>query len=69
MNNNELIDESSNSKEPKELRCPYCNERLMILAPDGTTLYCKKCNKYFKNNNGSVGEETVSPYSDDSALY
>ena len=78
MNNNELnleekmnkfIDESSVSDIPKELHCPYCNERLMYLEPDDTILYCKKCDKYFKNNNGTVGEETVSPYLDENALY
>lgn len=35
----------------------------------GKTLYCKKCNKYFENNNGSVGEETSSPYTDLNADY
>jgi len=30
--------------------------------PDGSTLHCSKCNKYYLNNNGKVGDETSSPY-------
>ena len=41
----------------------------MYMEPDGNTLHCRKCNKYFKNNNGSVGDETTSPYTDPTALY
>lgn len=53
----------------KNFICPICKEKLMFMMPDGTILYCKNCNKNFKNNNGSVGEETTSPYTDSTALY
>ena len=66
---NELIDKYSETSESKELHCPYCNERLMFLEPDGIVLYCRKCDKHFKNNNNTVGEETVSPYTNKNALY
>ena len=60
---------SISEEKIKVLHCPICGEPLMFMEPDGTTLYCKKCNKYFKNNNGSVGEETTSPYTEPNALY
>ena len=43
-------------------KCPICGAPLTFLMPDGKTLNCNNCNKYFKNNNGKVGEETSSPY-------
>lgn len=49
--------------------CPNCGERLMFLIPDGQFLSCNKCDKYFKNNDGRVGEETSSPYTINDALY
>ena len=70
---NNVIDSISeqikDTSVPKILTCPICNANLMYLEPDGTTLYCRNCNKNFKNNNGSVGEETTSPYTDSTALY
>lgn len=51
------------------LNCPICGEKLMYLMPDGAVLSCNKCNKYFVNENGKVGEETKSPYADNSLLY
>lgn len=56
-------------KTDARLKCPNCNEPLMFLMPDGTTLHCNKCNKYYINNNGSVGDETTSPYTRDDVLY
>lgn len=41
----------------------------MYLQPDRTTLFCKNCNKDFKNNNGSVSDETTSPYNDSNVMY
>lgn len=34
----------------------------MFLMPDGSHLYCNRCEKYYSNNNGNVGDETTSPY-------
>lgn len=51
------------------LTCPNCGDRLMKLMPDGTILHCNKCDKYFKNDNETVGEETISPYKDTNVLY
>ena len=66
---NEEINTEETSNESKKLYCPYCKGRLMLLEPDGITFYCQKCDKYFKNNNGIVGEETVSPYTDKDVIY
>ena len=66
---NKIADEGQSIEEKEVLRCPICNERLMYMEPDGNTLYCKKCEKFFKNNNGAVGEETTDPYTDKNALY
>lgn len=53
-----------------ETLCPNCNEKLMFLHPDGSYLYCNKCEKYYLNNNGDVGDETTSPYDkNDDVLY
>lgn len=41
----------------------------MFLMPDGNTLCCNKCNKFFKNENGNVGAETSTPYTRDDVLY
>lgn len=49
--------------------CPNCGEPLMYLMPGGQVLKCNNCNKYFKNNNGEVGEETSSPYTRNDVLY
>ncbi len=49
--------------------CPNCGTALTFLMPDGTRLYCNKCNKYYLNDNGNVGEETTSPYTRDDVLY
>ena len=63
------INEKLKDTEPsKFLNCPACGENLMYLM-DGITLYCKKCKKYFKNNNGTVGEETSYPYTNPNAEY
>lgn len=52
------------------LKCPSCDEKLMFLHPDGSYLYCNKCEKYYLNNNGEVGDETTSPYDkNDDVLY
>lgn len=56
-------------KVDRRLKCPNCNESLMFLAPDGTRLHCNKCDKYYINDNGSVGEETSTPYTRDDVLY
>lgn len=57
------------TEPPKILKCPICGENLMFMEPDGNTLHCRKCNKFFKNNNGAVGDETTDPYPDPTALY
>lgn len=73
MNNEELkLEETMNKKanegqtikKKEPLLCPICNEKLMYMEPSGNTLYCKKCEKFFKNNNGIVGKETTDPYTD-----
>ena len=78
MNNEELkteemmennTNESTTIQNRKVLYCPVCNERLMYMQPNGNTLYCEKCKKYFKNNNESVGEETTNPYINKNAIY
>lgn len=51
------------------LKCPNCGERLTYLMPSGSHLYCDKCNKYYKNDNGNVGEETENPYKRNDVLY
>lgn len=53
----------------KQPKCPNCGEPLTFLMPDGEVLNCNKCNKCFKNNNGKVGEETSSPYTNKDVLY
>ena len=61
-----------NSKKEKETslpKCPVCDGFLTRLMPDGATLYCNKCEKYYKNDNGNVGEETTSPYIRNDVLY
>lgn len=50
------------------LYCPYCNEKLMYLEP-GNTLYCRTCDKHFKNDNNTVGEEIENPASNENVLY
>ena len=66
---NQIDNKLESINEPKFLKCPVCGENLMYMQPDASTLYCKKCNKYFKNNNGTVGEETSYPYTDPNADY
>ncbi len=70
--NNQITDSSyviSFKKMDGRLKCPVCNEPLTLLAPSGTTLHCSKCNKYYVNNNGSVGNETSTPYVKNDILY
>ena len=50
-------------------QCPNCNGKLSFMMPDGKTLYCNNCNKYFINNNGVAGDETGSPYTRKDVLY
>ena len=47
--------------ETKEIKCPACGDILIYLML-GRLLYCKRCEKCYKNDNGNVGEETVLPY-------
>jgi len=54
-------------KEP--MYCPKCNGMLSFLMPSGKYLYCDKCDKYYKNNNGVVGEETSKPENKDNVRY
>lgn len=51
------------------LICPNCEQKLTFSMPDGTHLFCNNCNKCYMNNNGTVGEETTSPYIDNNVLY
>lgn len=54
----------------KELMlCPKCNEILSFSMPSGKYLYCDKCDKYYKNHNGIVGEETSNPENRDNVRY
>lgn len=39
------------------LLCPNCGNRLCYSMPDGSYLFCNKCNKCFENNYGEVGTE------------
>ena len=50
-------------------KCPICKKKLNYMMPDGTTLCCNSCNKYFTNENGKVGQETSYPYIDNNADY
>lgn len=66
----ELSDDSDCKRKRKNvLKCPSCDGMLTFLMPDGHTLYCNKCEKYYKNDNGNVGEETTSPYTRKDVLY
>ena len=48
---NEIINVYNEKFSAKDiLKCPRCNERLMFLMPDGSHLYCNKCEKYYLNN-------------------
>lgn len=58
-----------NSLQASILHCPVCGARLMFMMPSGTTLYCNKCDKHFRNKNGTVGEECDSPYKRNDVLY
>lgn len=58
-----------NDKNKSVLKCPNCNEVLTFLMPDAQTLYCNKCEKYYKNENGNVGEQTTSPYTKNNVYY
>lgn len=49
--------------------CPICKNKLSFMMPDGKTLHCFNCNKYFVNNNGGTGEETGLPYTRKDVLY
>lgn len=49
--------------------CPNCSRKLTFMMPDGKTLYCDNCKKYYVNNNGVAGEETGSPYTRTDVLY
>ncbi len=69
LNNNQKKTERNATKKRNLLKCPNCNEPLSFLMPSGKTLYCNKCEKYYKNDNGTVGEETTSPYTNKKALY
>ena len=51
------------------LLCPNCGFKLIFLMPDGKNLHCTKCEKYYLNNDGSVGNETTSPYDKTDVLY
>lgn len=51
------------------LLCPNCGEKLTHLMPDRKYLFCDKCNKYYTYDNGTVGNETNSPYNKKDVLY
>lgn len=57
------------NKEKRKLLCPKCGSQLSFLIPDGKTLYCDRCEKYYINDNNNVGSETSSPYKNKNALY
>ena len=62
------MENNQNQRRPIPL-CPICNGRLTFLMPDGCTLYCDKCQKYFKNENGVAGKECGTPYKRKDVLY
>ena len=41
----------------------------MFMMPDGTNLCCVRCDKYFINKNGIVGDEITDPYPNHNAIY
>ena len=64
--------ENSNVVSKRKNNCPTCtncNGPLMHLMPSGKILHCTKCKKYFVNDNGKVGKETTSPYTNNQYLY
>lgn len=65
LNSSEELFNKYINKCKNVLVCPNCGERLGFMMPDGQTLNCPKCNKYYINNNGSVGSETSNPYEND----
>ena len=64
-----MEDNSNYSVEKKNLICPVCSGILTYMMPDGKKLYCPKCNKYYINDNGTVGAETSDPYQNKNVLY
>ncbi len=69
-NNNERKNIVEKERKNKNvLKCPNCDEMLTFLMPSGKTLYCNKCEKYYKNDNGNVGVETTSPYTKSNVYY
>lgn len=53
-------------KVSERLKCPNCNESLVLVALDGSRLHC---NKYYMNDNANVKEETSTPYIRNDVLY
>lgn len=45
-----------------ELVCPVCGSTDLTVMPDGKYVYCNTCKKYFKYENGVIGEEVENPY-------
>ena len=62
------IDSKLENLNNEEMCCPVCGEKLMFMM-QAPTLYCKKCHKYFENDNGKVGNETDYPYTESEADY
>ena len=55
----------SYSKERRvsmELVCPVCGSTDMTVMPDGKYVFCNTCKRYFKYENGVIGEEVENPY-------
>ena len=51
-------------------RCKNCGSVLSLCAPSGNVFFCNKCGKYYINpKDGTVGEETSSPYTRKNVLY
>lgn len=69
LNNNQKETVENATKKKNILKCPNCYEPLTFLMPGGKTLYCNRCERYYKNDNGNVGEETTSPYTRKDVLY
>lgn len=53
----------------KILICPHCGNMLTYLMPSGRILNCNECNKYYRNDNGKVGEEIEGPKNSGNILY
>ena len=57
------------NRKKNVLKCPKCNEVFIFVMLSDKTLYCNKCEKYYKNKNGNVGEEPNLSYTKSNVYY